>query len=457
MLSRRDLLRTSAMGLALSAAPAGLKLAFGATGAPLLVVIFLRGAADMLSLVAPSGNAEYQAARPTLAIPASGTNAGLPLAGTLNGQSFRLHPAATGLAGLADAGQLAIVHAVGLPAANRSHFASQEAMDRGTADGEAAPTSGWLTRHLERVAVPGQVPIVAAASEAPMSLLGETRSVSMPTPSSFRVSGGARNQAVLMAMAQGSSARDQVVRTTLDAVTRVSAIAASPALAAADADADPVVGGMMEAAPMMRMADPNPMMRADPGPMMGVQGMLDMEPRSEDPETPEAGETRPSSGSGGLATALKTIADLARAEIGLTVATADFGGWDTHDNEASRFNTQVTQLSTPIAALHADLAALGSRLTVVVMSEFGRRLVENQNRGTDHGHGSAMLVSGVGIKGGLYGSWPGLKAAALVQGLDLAVTTDYRQVLAEVLATRCGQTRAAEIFPTVGLRPLGLA
>ena len=336
MLSRRDLLRSSAMGLALSGAPAGLKLAFGATGAPLLVVIFLRGAADMLSLVAPSGNAEYQAARPTLAIPASGTGAGIALSGALNDQAFRLHPAATGLVGLYDAGQLAVVHATGLPAANRSHFASQEMMDRGGADGEDTPTSGWLTRHLERVAVSGQVPIVAAAAEAPMSLLGETRAVSMSTPTSFRIVGGTRNQAVLAAMAQGASARAQVIRTTLEAVTRIAAIpAAAPALADAGAVS------------MRSMADaPMPMtMVADPGPMTGMQGILDFDADMEDPETPAAGEARPSYGAGALATALKTIADLARAEIGLSVATADFGGWDTHDNEASRFNTQVTQLS----------------------------------------------------------------------------------------------------------------
>ncbi|MBL8999167.1 MAG: DUF1501 domain-containing protein, partial [Gemmatimonadetes bacterium] len=133
-------------------------------------------------------------------------------------------------------------------------------------------------------------------------------------------------------------------------------------------------------------------------------------------------------GSGELATALKTIADLAKAEIGLTVATADFGGWDTHDGQAGRFQTQAARLSQALAALHADLAGLGDRLTVVVMSEFGRRLIENQNRGTDHGHGSVVLVSGAGIKGGLYGAWPGLKAAALDQGLDLAITTDYRHV-----------------------------
>ncbi|MBM3547943.1 MAG: DUF1501 domain-containing protein [Alphaproteobacteria bacterium] len=189
MLSRRDLIKTAAGGVTLAALPAGLKVAFGATGAPLLVVVFLRGAADTLSLVAPSGNAEYQAARPTLAIPASGTAAGLPVAGQLNGQSFRLHPSATGLAALYEAGQLAIVQATGLVSTNRSHFQSQDMMEKGQADGEQAPSTGWLARHLASTAVSGHVPILAAASEAPVALLGEMRAVSMTTPSGFRVSG----------------------------------------------------------------------------------------------------------------------------------------------------------------------------------------------------------------------------------------------------------------------------
>jgi uncharacterized protein (DUF1501 family) len=449
MLTRRDLLRSSAAGVALAAAP-GCKFAFAAAGAPLLVVVFLRGAADMLSLVAPSGNAEYQAARPTLAIPAAGTGAGIALAGDLNGQAFRLHPTATGLAALYDAGQFAIIHAAGLPRANRSHFASQDMMERGTADGEQAPPTGWLARHLALTGVSGQIPIVSAAADAPMSLLGEMRTISMTTPASFRVSGGRRNELILAGMSRGASGRAQVVRTTLDAVTRVSAIAAD---LAGDAPAHD---------PLMRLASPMGMLdRPTDQPSMGmVMGMED-EPamdmaavEADEPETPQA-EARPAYGAGELATALKTIADLARADVGLTVATASYGGWDTHDVQSGRFNTQVARLSQPLAALHADLADLGSRLTVVVVSEFGRRLIENQNRGTDHGHGSVMMVSGPGIKGGLYGTWPGLKAPALVQGLDLAVTTDYRQVLAEVLATRCGQTRAGEVFPTIQPRALG--
>jgi len=222
----------------------------------------------------------------------------------------------------------------------------------------------------------------------------------MTTPASFRVTGGARNAAVLARIAQGGSPRAAVMRATLEAVTLVAAVATTePAGAAA----------------------------------------------------------RPAYGSGELATALKTIADLARAEIGLTVATADFGGWDTHDGQAARFSTLVARLAQALAALHADLAGMGDRLTVVVMSEFGRRLIENQNRGTDHGHGGVMLVSGRGIRGGLYGAWPGLKAPALDQGRDLAISTDHRQVLAEVLARRCGQTRVREVFPTVAGAALGFA
>ncbi len=437
MLTRRALLNATAGTLAVAGLPAGTKLAFGATGAPLLVVVFLRGAADLLSLVAPSGNAEYQAARPTLAIPASGTGAGLPLSGTLNGQTFTLHPAATGLAELYGAGKLAIVHATGLVSTNRSHFQSQEMMERGYADAETPPATGWLARHLTGVAVAGQVPILAAASEVPMALQGEMRAVSMTTPASFRVSGGQRNANILAKLAARGGPRALVMRNTLDAVARVTAAAAAASVAKAAADDDDAAPeGGMTMAPSMAAG-----MMAAPAPA----------------PVAAAAETV-SYGSGELATALKTIADLAKAEIGLAVATADFGGWDTHDAQAGRFQTQATRLSQALAALHADLAAMGDRLTVVVMSEFGRRLIENQNRGTDHGHGSVVLVSGSGIKGGLYGAWPGLKGPALDQGLDLAITTDYRRVLAEVLVKRAGQARIGDVFPTLGsAAALGLA
>lgn len=442
MLARRDLLKASAGAVALAGLPPGVRIALAASGAPLLVVVFLRGAADLLSLVAPSGNAEYLAARPTLAIPASGTGAGIALTGALNGQSFRLHPAATGLAGLYDAGRLAIVHASGLLSTNRSHFQSQEMMERGYADAEAPPADGWLSRHLAAMSVSGQVPIVAAASEAPMALLGEMRTVSMTTPASFRVSGGRRNELVLARLAAGSGARAQIMRNTLDAVARIAA-AATAAATAGDAPADDRMMAMGMIAPAPDSApDPDP----DPDPEMEAATTTPL---------PAAAEAPVNYGSGELAVALKTIADIAKAEIGLTVATADFGGWDTHDAQAGRFTTQATRLSQALSALHADLAAIGDRLTVVVMSEFGRRLVENQNRGTDHGHGSVVLVSGIGIKGGLYGTWPGLKAAALDQGLDLAITTDYRRVIAEVLARRAGQTRIAEVFPTLAGDALG--
>lgn len=437
MLTRRALLNATAGTLAVAGLPAGTRLAFGATGAPLLVVVFLRGAADLLSLVAPSGNAEYQAARPTLAIPASGTGAGVPLSGALGGQAFTLHPSATGLAGLYGAGQLAIVHATGLVSTNRSHFQSQEMMERGYADAETPPSTGWLARHLAAVAVAGQLPILAAANEAPMALQGEMRAVSMTTPASFRVSGGQRNTQVLDRLAARGGPRALVMRNTLDAVAKVTAAAAAASVAKAAAEDDDAApeGGMM----------------MTPSMAMGIMAAPATAPVAATAETVAYG-------SGELANALKTIADLAKAEIGLTVATADFGGWDTHDAQAGRFQTQVTRMSQALSALHADLAAMGDRLTVVVMSEFGRRLIENQNRGTDHGHGSVALVSGVGIKGGLYGTWPGLKGPALDQGLDLAITTDHRRVLAEVLVKRAGQTRIGEVFPTLGsAAPLGLA
>ncbi|MBV8659966.1 MAG: DUF1501 domain-containing protein, partial [Burkholderiales bacterium] len=156
---------------------------------------------------------------------------------------------------------------------------------------------------------------------------------------------------------------------------------------------------------------------------------------------------------GDLARGLQAIARLARMNVGLRVACVDQGGWDTHENQPGRFNGQVNQLSKNLAAFHDDLAGSGVQVTTVVMTEFGRRLRSNRSNGTDHGYGSVMMVLGDGVAGGkLYGRWPGLAAEQLDRGVDLAVTTDYRAVLGEVLRQQ-GVAQAAiggQVFPGFG-------
>jgi uncharacterized protein (DUF1501 family) len=156
---------------------------------------------------------------------------------------------------------------------------------------------------------------------------------------------------------------------------------------------------------------------------------------------------------GDLARGLQAIARLARMNVGLRVACVDQGGWDTHDNQPGRFNGQVNQLSKNLAAFHDDIAGSGVQVTTVVMTEFGRRLRSNRSNGTDHGYGSVMMVLGDGVAGGkLYGRWPGLAAEQLDRGVDLAVTTDYRAVLGEVLRQQ-GVAQPAiggQVFPGFG-------
>jgi uncharacterized protein (DUF1501 family) len=153
-------------------------------------------------------------------------------------------------------------------------------------------------------------------------------------------------------------------------------------------------------------------------------------------------------GDGDLARSLQTVAQLVKMDLGLRVATVDFGGWDTHDAQGYHFPILLKQLSTALHAFYNDLGAYHGRLNVVVMSEFGRRLKSNQSAGTDHGHGNAMMVLGAGIRGGmLHGTWPGLATEQLDSRADLAVTTDYRVVLSEILSKRFGLSDATAVFP----------
>jgi uncharacterized protein (DUF1501 family) len=166
-------------------------------------------------------------------------------------------------------------------------------------------------------------------------------------------------------------------------------------------------------------------------------------------------------------TAFKTLAQLIRLDVGVQIATIDVGGWDTHDNQGNGSGGYLAgplaDLARALRAFYADLDSSGrdnltDRLVLVLQSEFGRRLAENGNRGTDHGHGSVMGVLGGRVNGGrIFGAWPGLARDQLFEGEDLAVTTDYRQVLAEILVKRLGNQRLPDVFPGFsGYRPLGI-
>ena len=401
-----------------SAAIAGLAgsrfntLAFAQSGGQqdVLLVLFLRGGIDGLSLLPPiagSDRGHYLAARPSLQIPTSGTGAALPV----NAQ-FGLHPSAAPLLDLYQNGSLSIVLATGHGEANRSHFDSMEVMELGTPGRQSTPT-GWLTRHLQTMpGLPPEaiLPSLAMGGLQQTSLRGDRQTVNVSSPGAFSLDTGPWHwrdpqRAALRSLYNNDASLLHVTGTqALDAVDVLELYVA-------------------------------------------------------DNYTPANGATYPG---GSFGDHLQTIAQMIKLDVGLSVATLDLGGWDTHASQAYWFGELVAELSQGLYALYTDLDGAGSanynqRLTVVVQSEFGRRLAENADDGTDHGHGNVMMVMSGNAAGGLHGSWPGLAPGQLFEGIDLAVTTDYRRILSEILIRRLGNDKLGIVFPGyTGYSPLGV-
>ncbi len=377
------------------------QLACAASGreAPLLVVVFLRGGADGLHLVAPTADADYQAARPPeLRVADSGDKAGLLLDRSLDpAAGFRLHAEAGGLAELYRGRQLAVVHAVGLTDGTRSHFVAQDLIERGIADEKriGSVDNGWLTRAL--LNTHGIIPAYAATAATPFALRGQAATLVCPDLSAgVGIPWGAPTGTLLRSLAQaGSSPVHQASLATLD-----------------------ILGAVDRALPK----EGNKVAAYRPDGKASYDG------------------------AGDLSRGLSSVARLAKMDAGLALACIDHGGWDTHEGQPGRFANQVRQLANGLAAFHADLAAAGRKVTVLTMTEFGRRLRANRSGGTDHGHGACWLISGDGVRGGaMYGKWPGLSTQKLDQGVDLAVTTDYRSVLTEFLLA--GGLAAGDALP----------
>ena len=373
------------------------------TASDTLVIVSLRGGIDGLNLVAPGGDAHFAAARPrALRVDESGAEAGLALANRLPGADFLLHPAAAPLKELYDSNALAIVHACGLVHGTRSHFEAMDLMERASPGSRI--TSGWLSRYLAAIGDRGALTAVAASEYQPVALAGSL-AVSIPDPASFSLPDhwryGEQQLDLLRTFYGGSSALHLAGRTTLAALDMVA--------------------------------------RSVPRDGDGAPLPYESEHGAEYPDDSDAAE---------LSVALQSVARLIKLDVGLRVATVDYGGWDTHDAQDDVFPSLVNGLARGLAAFYNDLAAYHGRLTVLVLSEFGRRLKANDSGGTDHGHGNVLLALGGGINGGrMYGRWPGLAAEQLDDGADLAITTDYRAVLAEILAARTDIASEADIFP----------
>ena len=407
----------------------GPKLVFGpdahaqAAGTPdVVVMLFLRGGMDGLNFVVPiagSDRSEYEAARPGLAIAATGTYGALPL--TLTGETatgFGLHPSATGLRDLWQSGRLAIVHACGIRSSvSRSHFDAQLAIERGLA---AGTTSGWLARAVaEDRAVGGVMPALSAGYNPPSSFAGSAAPIAMDNPVDFRLNHGA--------WAWQTTAAD------------------SPA---GHVGLNETLNRLWTGATGLEMAGA----RAD--------NALRVIARQAYSAVPAGWPTST------VARQLWMVAQSIRFGIGLRYATVDLGGWDTHDGQGTAgsgyhyYQNKIAELSQALSAFQAELEAsgLGARVTTIVQSEFGRRIKQNNSGGTDHGYGNPMLVMGGSVVGRrFYGTWPGLAPATIAAANgDLPVTTDYRRVLAEVLAARMGLTNVDAVFPQLGNAPLGL-
>ncbi len=408
MLSRRFFLRNSAVAMfGVGTSPIWLSRALYAGDAPgarkkILIAIFQRGAVDGLNMVVPHGDAAYYAARPSIAIARPGSEGG---ALDLDGY-FGLHPSLRGLKPLWDRGQLAIIEACGSPDATRSHFDAQDYMESGT-PGFKATADGWLNRALAPEHEPSPVRAVSLTPDLPRSLRGHQPALAINNLNDFQVHDAQMSTA--FESMYGATA-DQVLngtgRETFDAVKLVQSI-------------------------------------------------------QKRTYVPANGAKYPG---GRLGQSLQQIARLVKADVGLEVAFTDMGGWDTHVNEVGA-QPHVGQLANLLGDFGDSLAAfsqdMGDRMadiTIVTMSEFGRTVHENGDRGTDHGHANVMFVMGGAVRGGhVYGQWPGLAKEQLYEGRDLAVTTDFRAVLSELVQKQMSNRDLHSIFPNyAGPRVSGL-
>lgn len=389
---RRFFLRDSVLAMAgVGLMPAWLARAAGEPGTrrrKVLVALFQRGAMDGLNAVIPFSDKRYYELRPSIAIPAPGREGG---AIDLDGR-FALHPSLASLHALWKRKQLAIVHAAGSPDPTRSHFDAQDYMESGT-PGRKSTRDGWLNRSL---------PPSTAATPLRAICLG---------PRLARTVRGAHSAVALNSIG-GFKLRDKQSRDALESM-----YAATP-------DADLAAPGRDT-----------------------FEALKLIEAIERQPYSPAGGALYPTSKFG---SSLQQIARLIKADAGVEVAFADIGGWDTHAGESQRLPGLLQDFAGSIGAFAADLGDRFEDVILVTMSEFGRTAKENGNGGTDHGHANVMLVAGgsPALQGGkLYGPWPGLAPEQLFEERDLAVTTDFRSVLGELVQGHLGMNEVARVFP----------
>jgi uncharacterized protein (DUF1501 family) len=366
-----------------------------------LVVIFQRGAADGLNVVVPYREKNYYAMRPGIAIP---QNQVLDLDGF-----FGLHPSLAAFKPLYDEGHLAIVHAAGSPDMSRSHFDAQDFMESGT-PGVKSTEDGWLNRALQEEDLRHRQQhtafrALALGSQVPRTLAGKVPAIALSSVNGFAVGGHgpAPSPAANAFEAMYGQSGDQIFHATGEET--------------------------FEAVKMLHDANP-----AQYKPAPGIEY-----PNNE------------------FGNNMKQIAQLLKSNLGVEAAFTDVGGWDTHQNQGGvngQLSDRLREFSSAIAAFWRDMGDDAENITLVTMSEFGRTARQNGTGGTDHGHANAMFVLGGNVKGGkVYGRWPGLSNEQLNEGRDLAVTTDFRQVLGEAVSKSIGARNLELVFPGAQLRP----
>lgn len=399
MFSRRLFLKNSALAMfGVGSVPTWLGRALYAGQAPaarkkILIAIFQRGAVDGLNVVVPHGEPAYYSLRPTIAIPRPDATERAVI--DLDGH-FGLHPSLSALKPLWDKQQLAIVEAVGSPDPTRSHFDAQDYMESGT-PGLRATMDGWLNRAMLLETRPSPLRAVSLSPDLPRTLRGKNEALAVTNINDFQV-------------------KDPSVAATFESMYGTSA--------------DQVLNGTgRETFDAIRI-------------MQSIQ---------KSPYTPANGANYPG---GRLGQSLQQIARIIKADVGLEVAFTDVGGWDTHVNEVGpqphtgQLANLLRDFGDALAAFSQDMGDRMADITVVTMSEFGRTVKENGNRGTDHGHANVMFVLGGNVHGGkVYGDWPGLEREQLYEGRDLNVTTDFRAVLGELVVKQMGNRNLINVFP----------
>jgi uncharacterized protein (DUF1501 family) len=363
----------------------------------ILVAIFQRGAADGLNVVVPHGEKAYYSLRPTIAIPRPG--AGKDAAIDLDG-FFGLHPSLEPLKGLFDDRHLAIVDAVGSPDPTRSHFDAQDYMESGT-PGRKSTNDGWMNRALPKAeGKPSPVRAVSLGPTLARSMAGRNPAIALQSIGGFRV--------------QDAKAAQQFES--------------------------------------MYMESKDPLIRAAGKETFEAVSMLQSIQRRT--YTPADGAKYPA---GPFGQSMQQIAQLIKSDVGVEMAFADIRNWDHHVNEPAQLTNRLTEFGQGLAAFWRDMGDRMADIAVVTMSEFGRTVRENGNRGTDHGHANCMFVMGGGVKGGkVYGKWPGLEKEQLYENRDLAMTTDFRDVLGEMVGAHLGNPTLDAVFPGYRPKPLGL-